>query len=471
MNRLLLQRVEVGGALVDVAITGGTVQAVGPSLPVTARVEVVDGAGGALLPGLWDHHIHLVALAAARRSVHVGPPEVTDEAGLAATLRSAGSGDAWIRAVGYHESVAGDLDRQALDRLAPGRAVRLQHRSGSMWVLSSEAVRRLGIEDERRAGLERDADGRLTGRAYGDDRWIGERVRHIAPEPPPDLAAVGAELASYGVVGVTDATPYASLGELDLLVGAAASGALPQHVVVTGGPALAGATPPAPLRRGPVKLRLADHALPSLDELAGWIATAHAAGRPVAVHCVTRESLVLTLVALDDAGSVPGDRIEHGAVVPPELLDGLRRHRLTVVTQPGFVAERGDRYLAEVDPDDVPHLYPCRRLLDAGVPVAGSTDAPFGHPDPWRAVSTAVSRRTAEGEVLGAGEAVDPAAALALLLGAPDDPGRLTRRVEVGAPADLCLLRAPLAEALAAPAADLVRRTLVAGATVHDGGC
>ncbi|MPY81681.1 MAG: hypothetical protein GEV04_25625, partial [Actinophytocola sp.] len=25
-----------------------------------------------------------------------------------------------------------------------------------------------------------------------------------------------------------------------------------------------------------------------------------------------------------------------------------------------------DRYLAEVDPDDQPHLYPCRSLLDAG---------------------------------------------------------------------------------------------------------
>lgn len=470
MSALLLRKVEVGRAVVDVALAEGTVQAIGTSLPVPPGAEVVDGAGGALLPGLWDHHIHLVALAAARRSVPVGPPDVTDEAGLAGALRAAGSGDGWIRAVGYHESVAGELDRHALDRLAPGRAVRLQHRSGSMWVLSSEAIERLGIEDEERPGLERGADGRLTGRAYGDDRWLGERVRQVAPEPPPDLAAVGAELASYGVVGVTDATPYASAGDLDLLAGGASTGVLPQHVVVTGGPALAGAPVPAPLRRGPVKLRLADHALPSLDELAGRIAAAHAEARPVAVHCVTRESLVLTLVALDDVGSVPGDRIEHGAVVPPELHEGLRRHRLTVVTQPGFVVERGDRYLAEVDPDDVPHLYPCRRLLDAGIPVAGSTDAPFGHPDPWRTVAAAVSRRTAGGVVLGAGEAVDPATALALLLGAPDDPGRATRRVAVGAPADLCLLRAPLAEALAAPSADLVRRTLVAGATVHDAG-
>lgn len=469
MTALVLQDVEVDGATVDVAVAEGTVQAVGAPLPVPPGAEVVDGDGGALLPGLWDHHIHLMALAAARRSVRVGPPTVTDEAGLVAAL-AAEDGDRWIRAVGYHESVAGELDRHRLDRLAPGRAVRVQHQSGALWVLSSEAIRRLGIEDEDRPGLERGAGGRFTGRIRGDDRWLGERVREVVPGAPPDLHAVGAELASYGVVGVTDATPYESTADLDLLARAASSGALPQRVVVTGGPALAGAAAPAPLRRGPVKLRLADHALPSLDELAGWIATAHAHARPVAVHCVTRESLVLTLVALDDAGSLPGDRIEHGAVVPPELHGGLRRHRLTVVTQPGFVAERGDRYLAEVDPGDVPHLYPCRGLIDAGIPVAGSTDAPFGHPDPWRAVAAAVSRRTAGGAVLGVGEAVDPPTALGLLLGTAEDPGGVARRVEPGAPADLCLLRVPLAEALAAPSADLVRRTLVAGSSIHDAG-
>jgi len=464
---LVLRDVEVDGVRADVAVQDGAVTAVGPAVATGTDVEVVDGRGGALLPGLWDHHIHLVALAAARRSVEVGPPAVTDLAGLQRALTQ---GSGWVRGVSYHESVAGELDRHALDRLAPGRPVRVQHRSGALWILSSEAIDRLGIEDEHRDGLEREAGGRLTGRVYGDDRWLGERVRAAVPEPPPDLGAVGAELASYGVVGVTDATPYESLADLDLLASAAATSALPQRVVVTGGPALATSPAPSPLRQGPVKLRLADHALPSLDELSGWIARAHAAGRPVAVHCVTRESLVLTLVALDDAGSFAGDRIEHGAVVPPELHDGLRRHHLTVVTQPGFVAERGDRYLAEVDPDDRPHLYPCGSLVEAGIPVAGSTDAPFGHPDPWRAVAAAIGRCTAAGAPLGPGEAVDPAAALDLLLGTPDDPGRVSRRVEVGAPADLCLLAVPLAEALAAPSADAVCLTLIGGDVVRGAG-
>ena len=36
---------------------------------------VIDARGGALLPGLHDHHIHLAGLAARKASVACGPPE------------------------------------------------------------------------------------------------------------------------------------------------------------------------------------------------------------------------------------------------------------------------------------------------------------------------------------------------------------------------------------------------------------
>ena len=51
-------------------------------------------------------------------------------------------------------------------------------------------------------------------------------------------------------------------------------------------------------------------------------------------------------------------------------------------------------------------------------------------------------------------------------------PGHGSRRVEIGATADLCLLKTPLCEALDAPGAELVRATLVGGefvfGPVHD---
>jgi len=466
---LVLRDVVVDGRLVDVRTTDGVIEEVDRPLSPRPSEEVIDGRRGALLPGLHDHHIHLLALAAAERAPWVGPPVVTDGDMLGATLAAAdaalGGGD-WLGAIGYHESVAGPLDRWRLDALVAERPVRVQHRTGEWWVLNSQALAQVGLGDGDGgpagvgAGVERDGDGRATGRLRGLDEWLRDRL----PAPPqPDLAAVGRRLSRYGVTAVTDATPVRALDDMAPLASAAAAGDLPQRVVVTGGPRLAEATPPAPLGRGPVKLVVADYALPGLDELVRWMRSAHEVGRPVAVHCVTRAGLGLALSAWDEAGALAGDRVEHASVVPPDLRARMASRRLVVVTQPGFVEERGDRYLAEVAADDLPHLYPCRSLIEAGIPVGGGTDAPFGHPDPWRAIATAIDRRTSEGAPLGVREAVSPERALALFLTPLESPGGEPRRVEVGAPADLCLLDAPLSAVLEDPSSTHV------AATIHGG--
>ena len=85
--------------------------------------------------------------------------------------------------------------------------------------------------------------------------------------------------------------------------------------------------------------------------------------RPVAVPCVTRVQLVLALAAPQEVGRRPGDRIEHGAVIPKECLADLRG--LTVVTQPHFVAERAAQYRSEVPAADLPDLWRLRSLLAA----------------------------------------------------------------------------------------------------------
>src|SRR5207237_153998 len=318
MSALVIRGAEVEGRIVDGRIEADRVVDVtaGGSAPVSAPGDqVYEAGGGALLPGLHDHHIHLLALAAAARSVKVGPADVGDADGLARALQAADAALApgrWLRAVGYHESVAGPLD----------------------------------------------------------------------------LAAVGRTLLEYGVTGLTDATPTERGEDLALLAAAVADGALPQHLVVTGGPRLDPGAGPE-LERGPVKLVVADHRLPELDELVAAMAGAHRRGRPVAVHCVTHVALLLALAAWDEAGARPGDRLEHGAVVHPAEAVRIAAHGLTVVTQPAFVAERGDDYLADVEPDDRPHLWPCAGLLRAGIAVGGSTDAPFGPADPWQAIAAA----------------------------------------------------------------------------------
>ena len=237
-----------------------------------------------------------------------------------------------------------------------------------------------------------------------------------------------------------------------------------------GGPEIASKRFPELVERGPVKMVIDDAEYPAFDELTAGIAEAHACGRNVAINCVTRTSLALAVAAFDAAGSRPGDRVEHASVAPPDLRAALAALRLTVVVQPSFVAERGDEYLADVDVDDVAHPYPCRSLLDAGVRVAGSTDAPYSDPDPWKAMLAATTRETESGAVVGPHERISPGEALGLFIGDLGAPGGPARAVETGRPADLCLLDRPLDAALAHLDSRRVRMTVCDGVVVFERG-
>jgi predicted amidohydrolase YtcJ len=468
---LLVRRARTGPVETNLRIENGRLIAIGSGLRRAPGEDELDAAGGEVLPGLHDHHVHLLALAAASRSIRVGPPEIRNARSFRAALSDAAAARApanWIRAVGYHESVAGELDRKVLDRVVPRHPVRVQHRSGALWITNSAALAALGVERAVHPGIERDAAGRPTGRLWRMDAWVGERLRE-GGSPPLDLEALSAAAARAGITGWTEATPERGAGDTAVLLEAVASGAVRQrlHLMLPSrvDDAILTRMAEAGVTAGAVKIMLDDPTLPALDDLTALIGRAHGRGRPVAVHCVTRVQLLLTLAALDSAGGVPGDRIEHGAVIPFEALARLARSAITVVTQPNFVAERGDQYLAEVPLPDLPDLWRGRSLADAGVAVAAGTDAPFGSPDPWVAVRAAVRRRTHAGRLLGAAEAVDPATALRWWAGRAGEPAR-PRRLQPGEPADLVVLAAPLPDALAGDGPVPVAATVIGGEVV-----
>ncbi|MGZ4527705.1 MAG: amidohydrolase family protein [Mycobacterium sp.] len=402
---------------------------------VAVRGEgVLYAGGGTVLPGLHDHHVHLRSAASALDSFFVGPPGVSTKNELTQLLSNATPGpDGWIRAVGYHESVAGDLDRTALDAMVRSVPVRIQHRSGALWILNSEALGRVGLAEH--------PDGRLRSADHG---WSDLLQRRES-----DLAELSRRITATGVTGVTDATPDLDADDLVSLVVAHRRGEFR----------------PRPSFLSPSKKILHDDRL-DLDALTDWITGHHDAGRPVAVHCVTAAQLVVTVAALRAAGSHPQDRIEHAAVVPQENLADLADLQITVVTQPNFVAERGDHYLADVPAAEHGQLWRVASLLEATVPVALSTDMPFGHGDPWTTMRAAVYRTTPSGTVLNANECVSARDALTRFLGRPDRPGR-PRAVAVGQPADLCVLSEPPATALAELDAGMVAATIIGGELVY----
>lgn len=488
---LVIRRADVHGTLRSVRVDEGRISAVAMGRNVHRQNDdrELDARGGALIPGLHDHHIHLRACLAARESVFVGPPSVVGARGFAAALSAAPVGrDGWIRAVGYHESVAGELDRDVLDRLSGDRPVRVQHRSGVLWMLNSPALRLVGAEDASLAGIERGPDGRATGRLWRMDGWLGERLLAVEPRRGPGvgkrersgkaLSGLSRDAVARGVTGWTDATPGRDDRESAALLEAVAEGAVLQRLHLMSPLELApgSASGAAAAASGPVKVILDDGDLPSLEWLSELVSAAHAQRRAVAMHCVTRVQLALAAAAFESAADRTEqawpregdrDRIEHGAVVPPEFLPLLADRNLTVVTQPNFVYERGDEYLDEVDDDDLPHLWRARSLIEAGVGLAAGTDAPFGSGDPWLAVRASTRRLTRSGRSLGTREALGWKTALELWLGYAREP-EVPRRIEVGQPADLVLLGAPLPDALEGDGPVEVGATIIGGEVVFE---
>jgi predicted amidohydrolase YtcJ len=477
---LLITNVAVNGLPgLDVRADPGTILEIGHSLPRRDGELAVDGGGGEVIPGLHDHHVHLRAAVAARASVDVSAaanPAEFDALVSAAAARASSAGAssagassrAWLRITGWYEHAAGAIDRYRLDVLAGPVPVRVQHRSGAMWVLNSAALRQADVDACDLPGVERDDQGAPTGRLLRLDGWLRDRL--AARQGTDSAASFAVGLAEYaaaaaraGITGFTEATPGRDQADIDEYARLADAGVLPQRLLLMA---------PSGLRRsgtarvtlGPQKLILDDATLPAVADLATAIADAHRAGSSFAIHCVTAEQLLISIAALEQAGPA-GDRIEHAGIVPPGCARDLSRLGIAVITNPGFIADRGHDYLREVPVSERDWLYPCASLIEAGVAVAAGTDAPFGPADPWLCIAAAMTRRTAAGTVLGRSEQVPGVRALRLFLADPGNVAR-TRTVAPGQPSDLCILRQPLRSVLAEPSAAAVQATIVGGRVI-----
>ena len=440
---MLIRNCDIEGKTCDVRIANDAIAAVELQLTEVGSEPVIDAKGGALLPGLHDHHIHLTAAAAAINSVQCGPPHVFNEDDLRGALHGLTETE-WVRGVGYHQSVAGDITRDWLDVNGPDKPVRIQHRSGRLWILNTRAMRELGIREP--------ADGRL----YDRDDF----VKCAMQASPPVLKGIVEKLISAGVTGATDTTPGNDTEDLERLVKEAS----PLRLCVMGTSKLESVKGAAAASVGPVKFHYHDNDLPPLARLADEIKRTHAAGRNVAAHCVTDAEIMLFLAAMEEAGVQDGDRIEHAAISDNATIEWIKRLGLIVVTQPNFIVERSAAYKSDVPSQDQCKLWRVRSFIEAGVPLAAGSDAPFGGINPWRGMAAAVTRP----KEFSFDEEVTPEQALALYTKPATDAGKAPRKIAVGEQADLCLLTKPWREVRSNLEKAEVRATLIDGVVAYD---
>lgn len=189
-------------------------------------------------------------------------------------------------------------------------------------------------------------------------------------------------------------------------------------------------------------------------------------GFAVGMHCLGNEAVEQAARLLRDAPPSPHPafvhRVEHAMLASRRALRRIADAGACVVAQPAFV-----ELLAAGEVPRIPGLglVALRTMLDLGLTVAGSSDAPVIPFEPLLSVHAAVTRRPAS-QRLTVHEALQlytrhAAAACGCL--------EHTGTLEPGKRADLVLLdRDPLASPWTAP--PLVTRTLLAGEVVHQAG-
>jgi hypothetical protein len=211
------------------------------------------------------------------------------------------------------------------------------------------------------------------------------------------------------------------------------------------------------------------------DALNSAVQTAAERGFQVAQHAVGNEAVSMGLTAIEHAGDaldrLPGrPRLEHVMFVDAPLVRRIADAGAIAVVQPFFVYDIGDAE-AEIPPPTPIEVIPLRRMLDAGVALAGSSDYPVSHFDILSAVKAAVTRRTRRDKTLEPDQAIGVEDALraythgsALALGVAHDAGTITARKR----ADLVVLSENPLEADADRIDEIqVLRTYLAGKLVY----
>jgi predicted amidohydrolase YtcJ len=144
------------------------------------------------------------------------------------------------------------------------------------------------------------------------------------------------------------------------------------------------------------------------DELYDVTHGPHQAGWRIATHAIGDSAIEQVLEAYERLGAGQGRyRIEHFGLATKAQLQRAARLGVVAAPQTIFVHELGGNFRRYLADDLLAHVYPVRGMLDAGMTVALSSDAPVVENDsPLAGMQAAILRRDAEGEPIAPAEAI-----------------------------------------------------------------
>lgn len=451
-----------GSEVVDLHLGDGRVLDVAPAGALPRRGAVHDGEGAWVVPGLWDHHVHVLqwALVAQRQPLGAATSAVEAAAimGNAPVL-----GDGRRVGTGFRDALWADAPSlELLDRTTGDIPTYLINADvHSVW-LNSAALRKEGMISP---------DGLLRETPAFE---VSRRLNLVDPLTGDALVAQMAQAAAArGVVGIVDldmawnaeswrrrlAAGFDALRVefgiypdfLDRAVDEGLrSGDVPEgaesdlvHVgplkVITDGSLgtrTAACSHPYPGDPHDLGMLTVDP-----DDLIAWMTRAAGAGIECAIHAIGDVANAHALDAFAASGA--WGRIEHAQLIAHADIPRFARLGVAASVQPEHAVD--DRDLTDrLWRLQTALAYPLRSLADAGATVLFGSDAPVSPLDPWAAIAAAVHRTRDGREPWHPEEAVDMQTALTASThrGASAD-------VEPGSHADLVLCGADPFEATA----------------------
>ncbi|GGG69148.1 amidohydrolase [Kocuria dechangensis] len=462
-------RTTAGSAPVEaLGIADGRIVAAGSLKEVTAALpeaEVIDTAGGTIVPGLVESHVHPIFFGLTQHWVDCRSPLNSSVSDIVARLRerleSSNDPTGWIRGWGYDDTLLAENrhpTRDELDKASPEAPIVISHISGHFLVANTKALELAGVSpdtpDPSEGRFIKDPKGRPTGLMW--EIGAVNRVLDCIPRPTAtelaDAAKFAAETAmrrgmtTIHDLGIGLMAGYAELktwehlasqGELPLRVEGYLRGDLIEEFIAEHPQGF-------PYTVGNFTLRGAkywsDGSIQGLsaalsqpyscaeescgellfthDQLVELITRVDQLGGQCAVHAngdLAISTVIGALQTVRDSGGRPDarHRVEHLQMASAQDIDDLVRAGGVASVFANHVYYWGDRHRdVFLGPERANRMEPLAEAARAGLHFGLHSDCPITPMDPLRTLWTATSRRTSTGEILGETQKLTPAQAL-----------------------------------------------------------
>lgn len=395
---------------VDLVLADGRIVDIAPTGNLRPRGLVIDGDGGWLLPGLWDHHVHVVQWALTAGRIPLGSATSAREA--AAMMGTAPFVDGLRIGVGFRDGLWPDEPSLALLDATTGEVPTYLVNADvhSVW-LNSAAFRREGWQPPA-SGVLREED------AFEISRRINAVEPDLADRAVERMARAA---AARGVVGLVDLDmtwndePWQRRVARGFDTLRVSYGTYPQHLdraiaegLRTGEPVrgsrdgLVRVGPLKAITDGSLGTRTAacahhypgdseNHGLLTIppDELVELMTRATAAGLECAIHAIGDVANAHALDAYARTGAT--GTIEHAQLVAHADVPRFARLGVIASVQPEHALD--DRDITDaIWAEQSAQPYPLRALADSGANLRFGSDAPVAPLDPWAAIASAVFR-------------------------------------------------------------------------------